>query len=41
MGVKFKTVNGREQVEYQNKEGDVAKFDFCRISTSPFSYNLF
>ena len=22
-------------------KGDVAKFDFCRISTSPFSYNLF
>ncbi|MTN67369.1 hypothetical protein GMB65_15255 [Turicibacter sanguinis] len=25
----------------QFAEGDVAKFDFCRISTSPFSYNLF
>lgn len=21
--------------------GDVAKFDFCRISTSPFSYSFF
>ena len=22
-------------------KGDVAKFDFCRISTSPFSYSFF
>lgn len=25
----------------ENKKGDVAKFDFCRISTSPFSYSFF
>ena len=23
------------------EKGDVAKFDFCRISTSPFSYSFF
>ena len=36
MGVKFKTVNGREQVEYQNKEGAVAKFTgFQRVLPVP------
>lgn len=36
MGVKFKTVNGREQVEYQNKEGAVAKV--CRKQTFNSSF---
>lgn len=28
-------------IQFTLTQGDVAKFDFCRISTSPFSYSFF